>query len=178
MVTSDNILQMLTSLSQTFPALERMMVAFASIAGFMMLCVFFHEIKMYGQMRGSMMGGSQAEFSRSLIPGIVAVMLLAIPEVLNNVVIGSLFGTPGPLSYQFVDGNSTEILAERDIVQLVQFFGLCSFIRGLFYLHRSGKQGGQPGNFGKSLTHIIGGALAWNIIGTVNVIMSTLGLAS
>jgi intracellular multiplication protein IcmC len=90
----------------------------------------------------------------------------------------STFGaSTTPLSYS--DTVNSAVLAadvQIAILRLVQIIGVIAFIRGWLILAQSARQGSQP-VIGRALTHIIGGILAINIIGTKNVIWATFGLS-
>ena len=59
------------------------------------------------------------------------------------------------------------------LLGLVQVMGVIAFIRGWVLLGHAGEQNAQQGMFGKGLTHIIGGILAINIVGTKDLIWNT-----
>jgi intracellular multiplication protein IcmC len=63
------------------------------------------------------------------------------------------------------------------VLQLIQIVGLIAFIRGWLILVKTAT-GQQGGGIGKGITHIIGGVLALNIVGTQQVINASLGIST
>lgn len=59
------------------------------------------------------------------------------------------------------------------VMKIMQVIGLVALIRGISSLTRLAGQS-QPGVLGKAVVHIVGGTLAINIYGTVDVIQNTL----
>lgn len=62
------------------------------------------------------------------------------------------------------------------IISLVQVIGIFAFLRGVIILTKACNENAQPGNIPKGLMHILGGVMAINITGTIDLINSTLGL--
>jgi intracellular multiplication protein IcmC len=118
---------------------------------------------------------SQHSLKGPLINFLVATALIYSPQMFATLMLTS-FGYSSPLQY----GGDIPGWADaggKALIGLVQVIGVIAFIRGWLYIARLAGQGGQPGTFGKGLTHIIGGILAINIIGTKEVLFGTFGFS-
>ena len=62
----------------------------------------------------------------------------------------------------------------RPMVQVIQIVGMFAFLRGFLLLSRSAQHGAQPGTASKGVVHLVGGVLAMNIVGTVNVLVNSI----
>jgi intracellular multiplication protein IcmC len=78
----------------------------------------------------------------------------------SNETINSLFGSGS--------------LVGAPLTMIIRVIGLIAFVRGWVLIARSASQGQPPGGTGKGLIHVFGGILAINIVGTLNMINTTL----
>lgn len=164
---------MLLHMQNSYPNVWRLITATAYVLGFFFAFRAVYTLKIYGEMRTMM--SSNASLKGPIVYLLVAAALIFSPTVFHTFMI-STFGQPDvtPLSYAgHIKGWSKD--ATIALLGLVQIVGLIAFVRGWLYLARTAEGSGQPGNFGKGMTHIFGGLLAINIMGTWDVIKSTFG---
>ncbi len=168
-----NLQTMLINLQSSYPNLWRLLTATAYVVGFFFILRAIHYMKVYGEMRTMMASNASVKTPVTLI--IVGSALIYAPTAFQTLMM-TTFGSANvtPLSYAgHYSGWSNQ--ATVALLGLVQIIGLIAFIRGWIFLARAGEQSSQPGAFGKGMTHIIGGLLAINIVGTWDVIKATLG---
>lgn len=165
--------QMLVSFANNIPTLERLIQACAYIIGISYMFRAVYQLKEYGELRAMM--SMQTDLRRPMIMFAVAVCLLYSPT-LYNVGLQTIFAqsSPSPLAYVQSDLASWSGL-ESIVVRVIQLIGLIAFIRGVMILATLASPQHPPGTLGKALTHIIGGILAINIVGTAIVIQNTFG---
>ena len=53
---------------------------------------------------------------------------------------------------------------------------MIAFIRGWILVVKGAQAGSQPGNSSKGLIYVVGGVMAINITGTIDLINATLGI--
>ena len=75
-----------------------------------------------------------------------------------------------PFSGPFLNNSA----AGASLVKIIQTIGLVAFVRGWILVARAGSQGQAPGGMGKGMIHVLGGVLAINIVGTIDMINNTL----
>jgi len=163
---------MLQNLARSYDNLWRLATAAAYVMGFSMILKALYYLKVYGEMRTMM--ASQASIKTPLAYMFAGTLLIFSPDAFHMVNM-TLFNTPYPLQYTGGSLKGWTADSTRAAIGMVQFIGLIAFIRGWVYIGRSGEQGGQPGSVGKGMTHIIGGALAINIIQFKDVLWATFG---
>jgi intracellular multiplication protein IcmC len=167
---------MLDNIEKQLPYLYSVVTGFAYVAGMMFIVKGLYSLREYGE--GRMMGSAQRGIKEPLVLLLVGAFLLYIPTA-KDVILTSVFGTASITPYNSYDTNTKTGFDElgQVLVNLVQFVGLVAFVRGLLILQRVGSNhGGQQATFGKAVTHLLGGALAMNIMGFVNIIATTLGI--
>ena len=82
------------------------------------------------------------------------------------------FGTSGVDPAAQAKANA----AAKAVFAFIQIIGLIGFIRGINMLRVIGEGGQQNASMPAAITHIIGGAIAWNIITFIRIISDTVGL--
>ena len=169
-----DISEIMRNLNQSLPPIQNLIFGFSYMSGIMFLFRGVFRLKVYGDTRTMM--SSQASIKEPLILLLVGAIFFYIPSGIG-VLLNTTFGSDNPLSYSdWAAAGTINSQTAISILNLVRVIGLMTFIKGWFVLSKSG--GGQQGNgMGKALTHIIGGLLAINIVGTMNVVTSTLGLS-
>ncbi|MEE9452433.1 MAG: type IV secretion protein IcmC [Gammaproteobacteria bacterium] len=171
-----DITQMLISLGESIDPIERLVRAFAYVIGVSFILKAIYHLKVYGEARAmsATQGGGMKEPLSYLFVGALFVYL---PSMLEMMML-TVFGTEGvtPLSYQTNSRTTTQFAYAA--LRLMQLIGWISFIRGWMILAKSSSQGAssQGIRFGKGISHVVAGLLAINIVGTTNMIGSTLGL--
>lgn len=168
-LTFPSLPELLTNIAEQMPYLWDMVTGAAYITGFFLVILGLHHLKRAGEQHGGQGGGLKS----ALMSLVVGVILIFSPSSLESAV-ATFFGSNAPLSYPSGSGAFYQLGAV--LVAIIQFFGLVAFIRGLMHFHKLGSGHAQPGTFGKGMTHLIGGVLCMNILGTASVIGSTLGI--
>jgi intracellular multiplication protein IcmC len=165
---------MIAALRSNLPHVVRLIVAIAYVMGLWMIYTSLYTLKIYGDLRTMM--SSQAGLSGPLIKLVLGVFLLLMPGIVK-VGIYSLWGT----GYSILDYPEPITIWSswqpviNGVLDVVRVFGYIAFLRGFVMLGRATRQGAPQGLNGKGLIHIVGGILAINIIGTVEIIRHTFG---
>jgi hypothetical protein len=186
--------QVLTRLSNVIVPLTSLVLVFSYIAG---ITFIFKGIVLFKKFGTTGMSQAQpGEFSGPLMKIIIGAILIYLPTS-TDILMNSLFTTgtsifssgsvaslsdytalgagSSLLSYGTGDSLSATWQSLADtLVLYIQFLGLISFLKGWFIMSHSTGQGAQPGSFSKGLTHIIGGIIALNFVGVVNIINTTI----
>lgn len=168
-----NWAEMLTQLNTNIPAVRQLVVGFCYMFGFAMALRAVFMLKRYGQMRTMM--AANISVQKPMIVLFVAVGLMGLPTLID-VSINSLYayGSDSVMEYQ-AETSWAEVITP--LIQIVKLLGLIVFVKGWILLARYGGEGaGQPGTGGKALMHMIGGVLAMNIVGTIDIIKASFGL--
>jgi len=165
--------QMMQNLKRDLPHLVKFIAAVSYTGGVWFVFSALHELRIYGQARTMM--PTNINLSGPLIRLVVGVFMMFLPGFINVSI------------YTLWNYSSTEILLYpadikagwSDIIQgvvaLIRVIGYIAFVRGLILVTRSARQGVPPGMLSKAITHIIGGLLAINIVGTIDAIKGTFG---
>lgn len=120
---------------------------------------------------GSQGGG----YGAPLTAFIIGAFFVSFPSVLEILVNTMSDGQDGLLSYEGVEASLLEHVGDAGekiigaAIMLVQFVGALAVMKG-FYLLKLKGEGHQQAGTGRSLTHIIGGTMALNIISFTNTI--------
>ncbi|NKB46539.1 MAG: type IV secretion protein IcmC [Legionellales bacterium] len=170
--------QMLTNLASVQPNLYKLVTGAAYVIGLAFIFRALYHLKIYGELRTMM--ASQTGLKEPLAYLFVGTMLLYLPTGFSTVM-QTAFGYDNVLAYTDWRTTSGSITGPGGvaILRLVQLVGAIAFVKGWMILARSAGQGGgaQGNTTGKGLTHIFGGVAGMNIVGTANVISSTLGVS-
>lgn len=164
-----DVTQILQNLDKSYYPLLKLLVAASYVIGIFFVLAGFYRLKRYGQMRTMM--AAQINVTGPLMLIFVGTLLFYFPALVNMSMVsvwGSTSITPYPI------GGPNWVNYIRPIQHLVQLVGYFSFLRGWIMLSKIGKQGAQPGIFGKAFMHILGGILAINIGGVVTILGNTL----
>lgn len=113
--------------------------------------------------------------NRILITAAVGACLMALP-VFTFHMVGTFFthGQPSPLTYTGPGGQKM-VLAVEGIENFIQLIGWIAIARGLVILKRVG-DGTTRETSDKGFVHIIGGAMAANVVGGAILFAYTFGL--
>lgn len=138
----------------------------------MLKCVKYSDEGSRGQQKFSGIWGSL----------LIGAMMIAVPTVMSTMghtLMGNRFDTYLALSYDNINIADVEVQAKMDrvywtIITFVQMLGLISFTRGLSIL-RSVTDGNTQVTSMAGLTHVVAGAIAWNMSEFVNIIGNTVG---
>lgn len=164
--------QVIANISNNIGALMQMVTGLAYILGFYYVIVGVMELKHFGEARTMM--SSEHGLKKPLIHIFVGAALIYLPTSIKTG-IETLWQQPSPLAYVVEKGNAWSELVGNSFM-ILQFIGVIAFIRGLIKLSHLGGHGGQPGQFGSAMTHIIGGILCINMYDTVKMVLATLGM--
>ncbi len=166
---------MLVNLSQSYAPLQQLITATAYLLGVAFGMKGIYSLKVYGEARTMM--ASHASIKTPLTYLLVAVVFLWLPTAVE-VALDTFLGYDSVLGYEALSGPTSIKNSEagRAILGFVQLVGLVAFIRGWIIIAKSSAQGAQ-GGMGKGISHILGGVLAFNIVGTMNIIEASLGIS-
>ncbi len=180
----------LTNVSNIIVPLTAMVLMISFASGIYMIFHALTEMKKFGTV--SMGQAQPGELSGPLMQLIIGAVLIYLPTstdtMMNSIfsTSASIFGS-GSINYQNLGTGSTLLgyaggdsfsqqwaSLANTLVLYIQFIGLLSMIKGWFILSKAGGQGAQPGSVARGFTHVIGGVIAMNFIGAVNVISNTI----
>jgi intracellular multiplication protein IcmC len=163
--------------------IEKLITASAYLLGILFIFKAIYSLKTHAESRAGM-GGSQSGMKEPLVYLMVGAMLLYFPTGFQ-VIMTTMFTYSDVLAYAPINNGSpllTTLFGQNSpfgyaLALTIQVIGGIAFVRGWVLISRSASQGQQPGAMGQGLTHVVGGVLAMNIIGTIDVIQNTfLGL--
>lgn len=173
-VTWPTLAQMLETINTQIPALWELVTAFAYIAGFFMVFRSLYHFKQAGDPHSA--SGGQRDIKPAFATFIIGIALIFSPSAMQSG-LATVFGTTSPIGYPTGAGvNNSYGELGQVLYSIIQFVGVVTFIRGLMHFHKLGSGQAQHGTFNKGLTHVIGGILCLNVLGTASVIASTLGI--
>lgn len=168
----------LTNIANTVAPIERLVTGAAYLMGVGFAFKAIACLKQHGEGRSAQQGSSLKE---PLVYFMVAAALIYFPTALA-VLLKTSFGSSSVLSYTSINtqnptlnhlfGPSSQV--GRSLSLIIQLIGLIAFIRGWVLISRSATHGQAPGGTSKGIMHIVGGILAMNIIGTLEVLNNTL----
>lgn len=167
-LSADAILQ---NIAHQIPALMRFITALAYVMGMYFIVMGVMKLKQYGEARTQM--SQEHSLKGPIIYLTIGTLLLYLPTSVS-VGLSTFWTEPSP--YAYLDEPTGGWFDLYNVCFLViQFIGTIAFIRGLLILSRLSGHA-QPGEFGRGLTHIIGGIFCINIYQFVQVIFVTLGI--
>lgn len=174
MATLD-ITDMLISLQSSLGPLYKLATASAYIIGCSLLVKAIYSLKIYGEARTMM--ASNTNIREPMFNLVLAVFLIYLPTGFQ-ILMNSTFGYGNVMAYDQFPSTSglAPSQAGQVLLQLTQVVGVYAFVKGFVMLSRSAGQGAQPQQFGKGLTHVVGGIFAMNIVGTFDVIANTFNI--
>ena len=168
-VSSISAQAMIDRIAEQMPSIMRMVTAIGYVLGMYFIFFSLMKFKEFGEQRTMM--SSQHHLKEPLTYMVVGALLLYLPSSVQ-VGMSTFWAEPNPYGYLEEKDQWSSFL--NNCFMMVQLFGTIAFIRGLVILSRTG-HGGQ-GEFGKGMTHIVGGILCINIYQFVKVILWTLGI--
>jgi intracellular multiplication protein IcmC len=173
--------------------LTALLLCVSYVAGIIMI---FRAITMFKKFGMMMTHHSQpGEFSGPLTYIMVGAALIYLPtstDLFLSSLFGtveSIFGSSGAANFAamgrgadllgYASGSSFEAQwadFANTLILFVQFIGFLSFIKGWFILAKAGQPGGahQGGGLGKAFTHLVGGVIAINLPGVINILQNTI----
>lgn len=170
-VTSISAQDMINRITEQLPSIMRMVTAIAYVLGMYFIFFSLMKFKEFGEQRTMM--SSQHHLKEPVTYMIVGALLLYLP---TSVQIGMSTFWADPAPYGYLEDQDQWSQFINNCFMVVQLFGVIAFIRGLVILSHTGSSHGGQGQFGKGLTHIIGGLFCINIYQLIKVVLWTLGI--
>jgi len=165
--------QMMQNLKRDLPHLVKFIAAVSYTGGVWFIFSALHELRIYGQARTMM--PTNVNLSGPVIRLMIGVLMMFFPSFID-VSIYTIwnYGSQDVLLYPSdIKAGWQDII--QGVVALTRVIGYIAFVRGLILITRSSRQGVPPGMLGKAITHIVGGILAINIVGTIDAVKGTFG---
>ena len=164
---------MLSALKDNAEPIIKFTMATAYVIGFWFIVSAIADIKKVGQ---SISSQQQMGVSGPVVKMVIGALLLYLPSTID-VGIVTFWGSEGSNVVSYV-ADSGDLFApiKEGAVAIVRVIGYISLVRGLVILSKSVEQGTQQGTFSKGITHVIGGILAINVVGTIRIIGNSLGI--
>ncbi len=166
-----DILTMILTFAESLSGLSRLVTATTYLLGVFLVASALYKLKALGDARTMM--SQQMDIGGPIVKMMIGAGLIWWPTLID-VTTYTFWGTTSPLSYQPNFGYEIDTVIEVAF-QVLRLVGIIAFVRGWYYIVKSGEQGGQ-GMMGKGFTHIIGGIFAYHMGATVRVLMNTFGL--
>jgi len=174
-----NQASILTNIANTLQPVERLLTGAAYLIGLSLAFKAVYTLKVYGEARTMM--ASNSSIKEPIVYFMVAGIFIYFPTAFQ-VLMTTTFGYANVLAYAPISSGNQALdslfgqdsLVGRPLTLIFQTIGLVAFIRGWVLVARSAAQGQPPGGTGKGLTHVFGGILAMNIVGTIQIINNTL----
>ena len=148
-----------------------MLIALSQVLAIMFAFSAVLKLKKFGQ--NSQMTASHPSLLGPVMSLFIAAVLFFLPLTLDTL-INTMWGYnySGVLSYLSTSSSTWDSLIQP-VILIIRIIGLIAFLRGWIILGRATNEGAQPGTMAKAFTHIIGGILGINIVGTVTVLQNT-----
>lgn len=168
----------LTNIAKNVAPVEKLITGGAYLMGIGFAFKALSSLKQHGENRS---GGQNSTLKEPLLYMLVAAVFIYFPTALS-MLLSTTFGYSSVLAYTAIDTNNQALNTlfgsgsevGRSLAMIIQLIGLIAFIRGWTLIAKSASQGQPPGGTGKGLVHIVGGILAMNIVGTLQVLNDTL----
>ena len=170
---NNDLLSMILHFAESLSGLSILITATTYLVGVALIAHGLFKLKVFGENR-SMMSQPMA-LGSPVIKLMVGAALIWWPTLID-VTTYTFWGTTSPLSYQPSFGYEVDMVIEVAF-QVIRLIGLIAFIRGWYYIVKSGEQG-QQGMMGKGISHIVGGILAYHMGATVQVFLNTFGFSA
>lgn len=172
---SVSLTQLIKNLATQLPQVWLLITAISYVIGFFFVIEGVMKMKKYAEQRSMM--SSEASMRGPLLYIFVGSAMIYLPSTLNSG-LTTFWLNPSPYGYEDQISEPWMDLYNACII-IVQLVGLIAFIRGLVILTHLGQQGGgQHGQFGRAMAHIIGGIFLIDLFDTLQMIFDTFGLGS
>jgi intracellular multiplication protein IcmC len=164
---------MLAALKNNIRPVLYLIKAIGYVVGFWMIVSAIMELKKFGQTQSATT--TDSGLGGPLLRMALGIALIYYPTTIPMAV-ATLSGSGSIVQYAPASPDAFTPAKEGALL-LIQAIGYVSFIRGFVTLSNSTKPGAQQGTVGKGVVYIVGGILAINIVATIQMIGSTLGIA-
>ena len=165
----------LANIAQSMAQANEFMIALYYLVGVGFILTGINRLKKLGHRTAFM--SVDSGITGPMLLMFIGAFLLLLPEFINTINT-TIWGQPEisaaeGLAYDVATTSFADTF--KPLVQIIQFIGLIAMLRGFLILSRSTGQGAQPGTMSKGFVHIVGGILAVNIVGTINMVTTTFG---
>ncbi len=167
---NNDLLGILLAFAESLSGLSILVTASTYLLGIFLISNALYNMKSMADARTMM--SSQSDLSGPIVKMLVGAGLVWWPTLID-VTTYTFWGTTSPLSYNPTYGYEIDTVIEIAF-EVIRLVGIIAFIRGWYYIVKSGEQGSQT-TVGKGLTHIVGGIFAYHIGAFVRVLMNTFG---
>jgi intracellular multiplication protein IcmC len=165
--------QMMASLQSSIEPVQELVTGAAYLIGLMFFLRALYHLKVYGEMRTMMSSDTSVkEPAMYILVGAVFVYLPTFYDIISQ----TTFGNTNILAYSELSATNSAQYGDAlvTVLMLVRLIGVIAFIRGWIILAKGSGKGQQPA-WAKGITHILGGIMAINIVGTTQIFMTTFG---
>ena len=166
---------MLANLDTSVPGVVQLIFGACYVMGIFFILRSVYKFKGHAAMVSQM--SQEKSIIKPLILMMVGVGFIWLPALMDSL-LASLwnYGTDSVVAYPEI--SDPFVLVTGPLIDVVRVFGLIAIVRGWALLAKLGSEGGQhEGVTGKAVIHLVGGILAWNIVGLWDLIQNTLGIA-
>ena len=168
-----------SNLANSLLPVQKLISGGAYVIGCAFIFKAIFSLKVYGESKT--MTSSHGNIKEPLIYLFVGGMLVYFPTAVD-LIMQTTFGYTSILQYAPVNSSNPALDAlfgsgssvGGSLTTIIQVIGLAAFVRGWILIARSASQGQPPGGTGKGLMPVMGGILAINIVGTLQVLNNTL----
>jgi hypothetical protein len=136
---------------------------FSVISGITLVLLAIMEFKRFAEARGMM--GQQHSMAKPVVMLVCGSALLALPSILPAIV-SAVFSNSQD------DAYNSSIPGLAGLILFIRFLGLCSVIKGIIMLSKTGGSGAQPGMRGKAFVHMFSGVLLLHIVTVQNLVQN------
>ncbi len=169
----------LENIAKSLAPVEKMLTGAAYLIGLAFAFKAIYCLKAYGEARTMM--ASNSSIKEPVVYLAVSAIFIYFPTAFS-IFMNTTFGYGNVLAYAPISSTNSSIdtlfgpdsAVGRSLAMLIQTIGIIAFIRGWVLIARAASQGQHPGGTGKGLMHVVGGILAMNIVGTLQIINNTL----
>lgn len=166
----NDLLSIILTFAESLSGLSILVTASTYLLGIYMISSALYALKSLGDTRSMM--SQQMDVSGPIVKMLVGAGLIWWPTLID-VSTYTFWGTTSPLSYMPSYGYELDTVIEVAF-EVIRLVGIIAFIRGWYYIVKSGEQGSQT-TVTKGLTHVVGGLFAYHIGATVRILMNTFG---
>ena len=173
--TADTLATMFSNLNNSLGSVYQMLIGICYLTGLSLVASAIYKLKKFGE-RTAFMHNSKGILAPALLMFIGTALMWAprFLEVMNNTLFGYA-AVQSTLSWSSSGTGVDWVDTMAPMIETVQIIGMIAFIRGMLLVSRLGAEQVQPGIVSKGMIHIIGGVLAINITGTMDVLTNTFG---
>lgn len=168
----NDLIGIILTFAESLSGLSILITAGTYLLGIYMIANAIYNLKALADARTMM--SSASDMSGPAVKLFIGVGLVWWPTLID-VSTYTFWGTTSPLSYNPTFGYELDTVIEVAF-EVIRLVGIIAFIRGWYYIVKSGEQGSQA-TVTKGLTHVIGGLFAYHIGATVRVLMNSFGFS-